>query len=110
MLLFSERTWKHHSVTLMLPFAVLVYAVVVQPLSRWVRVGVIAAVTAALALMLSASGVQTTRMADLAQVYGVYTWAFLLILGALVACGIWAKPQAAYGDNLSMTQPLRVRR
>ncbi len=110
MLLFSERTWKHHSVTLMLPFAVLAYAVAVQALSRWARIGVITAVAAALVLMLSASGVQSTRMADLAQVYGVYTWAFLLILGALIACGYWAKQQAAYGDSRSMTQPVGVRR
>ncbi|MFL5338960.1 MAG: glycosyltransferase family 87 protein [Gemmataceae bacterium] len=110
MLLFSERTWKHHSVTLMLPFAVLVYAVAVRPLSRWVRIGVIAAVAAALLLMLSASGVQTTRMADLAQVYGVYMWAFLLILGALIACAFRARPLEAHGESLSMTQPVRVRR
>jgi alpha-1,2-mannosyltransferase len=32
MLLFSERTWKHHCVTLLLPFAVLCYGVAVVPL------------------------------------------------------------------------------
>src|SRR5207248_1192564 len=54
MLLFSERTWKHHSVTLMLPFAVLVYAVAARPLSRWGRIAVVATLVAALGLMLSA--------------------------------------------------------
>src|SRR5262249_19841228 len=33
MLLFSERTWKHHCVTLLLPFAVLCYGVAVLPLA-----------------------------------------------------------------------------
>ena len=35
-------------------------------------------------LMVSASGLLDTRSADLAQVYGAYTWAFLLLLAACV--------------------------
>jgi hypothetical protein len=34
MLLFSERTWKHHCVTLLLPFAVLCYGVAAVDMSR----------------------------------------------------------------------------
>jgi alpha-1,2-mannosyltransferase len=37
MLLFSERTWKHHCVTLLLPFAVLCYGIAVLPLSSFRR-------------------------------------------------------------------------
>ena len=37
MLLFSERTWKHHAVVLLLPLAVLTYAVAVIELPRRAR-------------------------------------------------------------------------
>ena len=37
MLLFSERTWKHHCVTLMLPFAVLSYGAFAAGFPRHVR-------------------------------------------------------------------------
>ncbi len=37
MLMFSERTWKHHCVTLLLPFAVLGYACQSGELSQWPR-------------------------------------------------------------------------
>ncbi len=58
MLLFSERTWKHHAVTLVLPFAVLCYHLATQSAGRWVRWGLIASLAAAGILMLStASGV-----------------------------------------------------
>src|SRR5262249_41048228 len=45
MLLFSERTWKHHCVTLLLPFAVLSYSLVV----RWPHKGLRAYLIASLA-------------------------------------------------------------
>lgn len=127
MLLFSERTWKHHCVTLLLPFAVLCYA-----MSEWFppRVRRVAAITAALAallMMATASGVmgnetpkaqetfdamkvtagpaayltafepavQSEATAKLglvpnspgkiAQVYGAYALAFLVLIGGLTA-------------------------
>jgi hypothetical protein len=94
-LIFSERTWKHHCVTLMLPFAVLTYVLATQPLSKWARAGLIGSIAVSLALMLSASGLVGTRTADLAQVYGVYLWAFLILL---VACGV----VGVYGASRSM--------
>jgi hypothetical protein len=103
MLLFSERTWKHHSVTLMLPLAVLVYALAVLPLSKLARVGLIAALTFSMALMLSAGSILSVRAADLAQVYGAYTWAYLLLLGTLIACGFAVRK--IQGDSRSLTQP-----
>ena len=48
MLLFSERTWKHHCVTLLVPFAVLAHYVSTQwsdrP-GRWVSLGAMAVAT-----------------------------------------------------------------
>jgi len=108
MLLFSERTWKHHSVTLMLPLAVLVYALAVLPLSKLARVVLIAALALSMALMLSAGSILSVRVADLAQVYGAYTWAYLLLLGALIACGFAVRK--IQGDSRSLTQPDGVRR
>ncbi|HUR54630.1 MAG TPA: glycosyltransferase family 87 protein, partial [Gemmataceae bacterium] len=35
MLLFSERTWKHHGTVLLLPFAVLAYAAFTRPTRKW---------------------------------------------------------------------------
>ncbi|HKB03576.1 MAG TPA: glycosyltransferase family 87 protein [Gemmataceae bacterium] len=54
MLLFSERTWKHHCVTLLLPFAVLCYALP-GGFPTWVRRTAWATVIVAGLLMLSTS-------------------------------------------------------
>jgi hypothetical protein len=82
MLLFSERTWKHHCVTLVLPFSVIVYYLAVywpQGGMRWYLIGTLAA---AMLLMASTS---TSLLADAksAQAYGAYMWANLLLVAAL---------------------------
>jgi alpha-1,2-mannosyltransferase len=88
MLLFSERTWKHHCVTLVLPFAVILYYLAVErpkPAFRWFLIGIL--VTVALLIgSTSTNGVSTwwDRSAKLAQVYGAYIWAYLLLMLALV--------------------------
>jgi len=87
MLLFSERTWKHHAVTLLLPFTVIAYAVFALDLSVRVKrllVGILVAV----GLLTNIPGVLAPHAADLAMVYGSYTIAFLLLtvgVGALLA-------------------------
>jgi hypothetical protein len=57
MLLFSERTWKHHCVTLLLPFAVLCYAMSEWFPARVRRAAAITAAVAALLMLSTASGV-----------------------------------------------------
>ena len=52
MLMFSERTWKHHCVTLMLPFAVLVYYLARAAGPRWLRGGLAGSLVVVLGLML----------------------------------------------------------
>jgi alpha-1,2-mannosyltransferase len=106
MLVFSERTWKHHAVTLALPFAVFTYALTTLPLSRAARVAAFTALAVAMTLMLSASGLLSTRAADLAQVYGVYLWAFLMLLGMIVALLAWRN----HGDKRSMIHCPSTRR
>ena len=84
MLLFSERTWKHHGVTLMLPFAVLAAVAAARsaaPGLRWFVGGVLAA-SAALIFVTSALGRDEQ---DLALTYGTHTAAFLLLTAAVCA-------------------------
>ena len=81
MLLFSERTWKHHAVTLLFPFAVIAYALSseVSSRTRSFLVGVLVAV----GLLTAGTGALSGRAADLAMVYGSYTIAFLLLTTAV---------------------------
>lgn len=90
MLLFCERTWKHHCVTLLLPFGVLAYVMSTPGYSRgqrWYAGGTLGAATL---LMLSTTTGVFDRHVDaqeslgkLAQVYGAYVWAFLILLTSM---------------------------
>jgi alpha-1,2-mannosyltransferase len=87
MLLFSERTWKHHGVTLVLPFGVLCYALATAEVGGRMKtylIGTLIAVQVALATT-STGLLPDDAWAILAQVYGAYTWAFILLAAALVA-------------------------
>jgi hypothetical protein len=87
MLLFSERTWKHHCVTLPLPFAVLAYYLSACRPSPGLRLYLIGTLVAVVALM-TATGTglvdDLERAAKLAQVYGAYVWAHVLLAAALI--------------------------
>jgi hypothetical protein len=88
MLLFSERTWKHHCVTLVLPCAVILYYLAVErpnPTLRWFLISILSSVTL-LMVSTSINGLSTwwDKGARLAQVYGAYVWAYLLLILALV--------------------------
>ncbi len=93
MLLFSERTWKHHCVTLILPFGVLCYYLAACRPGRWLRGYLIGTLVVVALLMLATGAVQTERDGDLnrildfselAQVYGAYAWGNLLLAVALI--------------------------
>jgi alpha-1,2-mannosyltransferase len=96
MLLFSERTWKHHCVTLMLPFAVLCYYLSACRPRGWLRGYLVGTLVAVALLMASTSSVSSERgsvsqlalgwevVSKTAQVYGVYVWSYILLLAALV--------------------------
>ena len=90
MLLFSERTWKHHCVTLVLPFAVLCYHLATRPAVRRLRWALIASLAVAGLLMLSTStgvfGDDAAKAGDVTdlfgkqmEVYGAYFWVFVLL-------------------------------
>ena len=85
MLLFSERTWKHHCVTLMLPFGVLCYYLAACRPGALLRNYLIVTLAAVAALMTTtATGPLGDRFGKMAQVYGAYVWAYLLLAVALV--------------------------
>jgi hypothetical protein len=90
MLLFSERTWKHHCVTLMFPFAVITYYVATcqpRPLLRGYLLGSLAAVFL-LMTSTSSTGIRLLEPFDeaakRAHVYGAYVWAYAMLVAALV--------------------------
>jgi alpha-1,2-mannosyltransferase len=88
MLLFSERTWKHHAVVLLLPLAALTYAVVRVELPRRVRNFALGALVTCLVLT-AGPGLLVGRANDLAMVYGTHTIAFALLalaVGLILAC------------------------
>jgi alpha-1,2-mannosyltransferase len=87
MLLFSERTWKHHGVVLLLPFAVLAYCLTAlrwPPLTRWYLIGTLAVVFALITLTSTGLSESQDHLGERAQIYGAYVWAFLLLLTALL--------------------------
>jgi alpha-1,2-mannosyltransferase len=88
MLLFSERTWKHHCVTLLVPLAAIGHALSAPRLGRPWRICLGATLVAAAILLFSTStGLfgSHNQVGKLAQVYGAFTWVFLLLLAALTA-------------------------
>lgn len=84
MLLFSERTWKHHCVTLLLPFSVLMYYLSTCQPSRNLRHYLIGSLAIVVVLMTTTSTTALDGLAKLAQVYGAYVAAYLVLLVALV--------------------------
>lgn len=86
MLIFSERTWKHHCVTLLIPFAGLAYALSALELKPWLRwsVGGSLLATGFLMVLTSTGAVPGyDRLGEMAQVYGAYTLSFFIMLAAL---------------------------
>jgi alpha-1,2-mannosyltransferase len=118
MLLFSERTWKHHCVTLMLPFAVLCYYLSTCRPRGWIRGYLIGTLIAVALLMASTSSVSSEKgtasqfgqawevVSKTAQVYGVYVWSYVLLLVALVV--VLGRPEEE--DAAAPPQPPAVPR
>jgi hypothetical protein len=102
MLLFSERTWKHHCVILVLPFAVLCYHLAIEA-RRSARMWIIAVLGVVTLLLSTTSTDLLDEFAKQAQVYGAYVFAFLGLLGALF--GLLSRPanDAAIGTKVALT-------
>jgi alpha-1,2-mannosyltransferase len=108
MLLFSERTWKHHCVTLLLPFATIVYYLATQHPTRklrWFLIGILS--TAALLMATtSTSGLVSwwDQVAKLAQVYGAYVWAYGCLIFGLVVVLRNSKLEARNSKHIPSTK------
>jgi hypothetical protein len=84
MLLFSERTWKHHCVTQIVPFAVLCYWLAVVAEAGWRRylvVGIL--ILATLLIAATSTAPFGYDFGKQAQVYGGFTLANVLLLAGL---------------------------
>ncbi|MCS7045179.1 MAG: DUF2029 domain-containing protein [Gemmataceae bacterium] len=104
MLLFSERTWKHHAVILLLPFAVICRVLAGEALSAGRRRLLSGSLVFAWLLMLSTStGFWDVhdRLGKSAQVYGAYTVAFLVLFLTLLTMLGWT------GCPVAKEQPAR---
>ncbi len=94
MLLFSERTWKHHAVTLLVPFVVVAYRLPSNP-RLW---GVVAASLVLMILPGLGSGGERETVwasppfAKVALVYGAYTALFVLLAGTMAVLAGGASP------------------
>ncbi len=92
MLLFSERTWKHHGVTLILPYAVLAAFAATRPLGPGLR-GYMIGTLAAAAVLTLGPGALPDKAQDVALTYGTHTAAFLLLAAAV--CVVMAHERRA---------------
>jgi alpha-1,2-mannosyltransferase len=85
MLMLSERSWKQHYVTLVLPIAFLAWSALRADAARTERrLAWAALAVAALCFGLSGSGVLGEVGSDMAEAYGVFLWGALALF---IACG-----------------------
>jgi hypothetical protein len=83
MLLFSERTWKHHAVTLLMPAAVLASSMSL-PFAKRIRALLLTALGLAWCVMVLPS-LLGSRASEFAMIYGGHTLAFALLSVATCA-------------------------
>ena len=83
MLLFSERTWKHHGVVLVVPFAMLAAFVTTRDLSAGMR-GYVTWTLGLVAVLTLGPSLLGGDAQDLALTYGSHAAAFLLLAAACV--------------------------
>ena len=81
MLLFSERTWKHHGVVLILPLLLISMAVACSPLWSWFRAFLISMFCLGLLLTIGPS-LLNAEWQDLSLTYGSHTVMFLMMFAA----------------------------
>jgi hypothetical protein len=103
MLFVSERSWKHHYVTLLLPFTYLAYRAGMPGLPRRGRWALAGALVLSALLMATTSTEVGGHFADgrghkLAQGYGMFLWAGVVLYIA-TAWRVWVEKSASPADN-----------
>lgn len=91
MLLFSERTWKHHATTLILPLLVLTAAVWATGTSRPGK-RILGSTLGAAAVLMVVPGLLDRDSQDLAMVYGSYCAAYLFLVAGVVGFLLARRP------------------
>jgi hypothetical protein len=110
MLFVSERSWKHHYVTLLLPYTYLMYEFgVARGVSTTVRVLISVAIWGSVGLMATTSndlgGMVRNEGHKLAQGYGMFLWAGVSLYLA-TAWRVWAeRDQADHGAGADAGGP-----
>jgi hypothetical protein len=99
MLLFSERTWKHHCVTLALPLALLSHRLAYDSARRNMIITVLA--VAQLFIATTSTGMLPNRWAEMAQAYGAFVGAFLTL-----AIGIFIELRGAKSSAVTTSSAL----
>jgi alpha-1,2-mannosyltransferase len=84
MLMFSERTWKHHGVVLMLPFLTLTTAVMTTRYPRLLR-RLLGVMMVGVMLLIALPSLASKDAQDLALTYGSHTAVFLALTAGVVA-------------------------
>jgi hypothetical protein len=111
MLLFSERTWKHHCVTFALPFAVICYQLALT--SEWrirARLGAVLGVVALLMASTSVLGVgEVDDLGRMSQVYGAYIWVYLILIATLAVLLRSHTPSPAPQGSATLALPFGSR-
>jgi hypothetical protein len=102
MLLFSERTWKHHCVTLALPLAVLSHRLAHDRDHRRTILTVL--IVSQILIATTSTGLLPNRWAEMAQVYGAFVGAF-----AMLAIAISVELRSATSSATAATSPAIIR-
>lgn len=112
MLFVSERSWKHHFVTLLLPYTFVVYRAFVAPATPRVRAFLTGALAASALLMLTTSSevggwFAGERGHKIAQYYGMFFWSAFVLYIATAWCVTSARTNGEPGkpDDLSPVKP-----
>jgi branched-subunit amino acid transport protein AzlD len=103
MLFVSERSWKHHYVTLLLPYTYLTYRVFMGEASRWARALLATALALSALLIATTSSEFGGLFADgqghkIAQGYGMFLWAGVVLYIA-TAWRLWVERGHASVDK-----------
>lgn len=106
MLLFSERTWKHHCVVFVLPFAVYCYFLATNWTNQGLRRFLIGSMVAMLLILSTTStSLMGYELGKLAQVYGAYMWVFVLMMGILTILLRRRDKKEAQSNTLDLPKP-----
>ncbi len=113
MLFVSERSWKHHYVTLLLPFTYLMYRVAQPKWPKYVRVSLASAMVLAGLLMASTSTELGGQFAHktghkIAQGYGMFLWAGVVLYIA-TAWRVWVEKNDS-ADDIGDERPVSLER